>query len=73
MRREGNGDTLDKPTLLKLGFKAGEKAFIELDGKTVEIIVVGYSKAKYSLIFIAPREVKIIRDSAKNKGQEAHE
>lgn len=59
-------------TLLKLGFKAGEKAFIEIDGKTVEIIVAGYSKAKYSLIFIAPREVKILRESAKLKGQEAN-
>lgn len=57
----------NKTSLLKLGFKAGESAFIEFEGKTVEIIMVGYTKAKYSLIFKAPREVKIVRESAKNK------
>lgn len=63
----------NETTLLKLGLKAGESAFVEFEGKKVQIIMVGYSKAKYSLIFKAPREVSIVRESAKKKEEAPRE
>lgn len=53
--------------MLKLGFKKDEKVFVEIGGETVEIIVGGYKKCSYWLIFKAPLKVNIIRENAISK------
>lgn len=53
--------------LLKLGFKKGERVFIKAGDVEFSIIVNGYAKTKYSLLFDAPKEVRVIRETAKNQ------
>lgn len=53
--------------LLSIKLKRGEKVFIEIDNKRVEVVVAGYKNAAYQVLFVAPKEIRIIRENAKKQ------
>ena len=56
--------------MLKLGFKKDESVLIQVGDQTCKIIVGGYEKGSYRLIFDASKTVAIVREKAIQKPKE---
>lgn len=55
--------------MLKISLKKNEPVYIQADGKTVKLMVVGFN-GKYQMLFDAPKEVSIKREKVLNQGKE---
>lgn len=50
--------------MLKLGFKKDESVLVQVGDQVCKIIIGGYEKGSYRLIFDAPKTITVVRLNA---------